>query len=374
MKQCISIAVLVILMCLSFFSVISHAEEPIYIGLSAPMTGKYEGYGASFKQAIELAINWNNQEGGINGRPLELVVGDSEGDPQVAKRVARKLANDDRIVAVIGDFTSSCSMAAQPIYHRSRIVQLSPTSSHPSYAPGSPYSFGIVGGQIGEGKYMARVAVETFKKKRLAVVHINNDWGLVAQKYFIEAAEKLGAEVLAVESYFEGTTDFITLLEKIRSVQPELLYICSMDKDGAAILKQLTELGRKNMLIMGVGSLYSQQLLELGGDAVEGLYSNTLFYSEYPQPRVQKFIKGYEKQYQQTPDTFAGLAYDALNLLAEVIKKAGTDRAAIREELSTVRDFPGVAGKMSFTEYGDVEKEYLLLRVKDGKFVLASEE
>ena len=310
-----------------FFSTAVYAEDPIYIGLSAPMSGRYESYGTTFQKAIELAVDRLNHDGGIMRRPIEIVVEDSEGDPQMSKKIARTFTRDERIVAVIGDFTSSSSMAAQPLYHRAGLVQLSPTSSHPSFAPGSPFSFSIVRTQAGEGAFMAQSAVETLGKKRVAVLYINNDWGIAAQKFFVEQAQQLGAEVVSEETYLEGTSEFLSPLEAIRKENPDFLYLCTMDKDGATILTQLRQLESGEMAIGGTSSLSSQQLIELGGDAVDGVYTNTSFFLKDPRPEVQKFIQEYEKKYAQSPNLFAGLAYDAINLLAESIRNGG-DRSS----------------------------------------------
>ncbi len=121
------------------------AAEPIHIALSAPMTGNYAEYGQQFQRSIDLAFEWINAAGGINGRPLVIVSGDSKGDPKEAAALAQKFTSDKSIVAEIGDFTSTSCMAAQPIYDRAGMVQLSPTASHPQFAPGSPWSFGIIG-------------------------------------------------------------------------------------------------------------------------------------------------------------------------------------------------------------------------------------
>ncbi|UCF93970.1 MAG: ABC transporter substrate-binding protein [Desulfobacterales bacterium] len=344
--------------------------EPIYIALSGPLTGTYAEYGQNFKKAISLGVEWINAAGGVNGRPIEIVVGDSKGDPKESAALAQKFTSDKRIVAEIGDFTSTCCLAAQPIYDRAGMVQLSPTSSHPKFAPGSPWSFGIIGTQAGEGPFMARFATETLGKKKLGVLYINNDWGIVAKDMFVQGAEQTGAEIVAVEHYFEAERDFTGVLTKLRGLKPELLYICSMYNDAALISKQRAKLGWTDVDVMGPGSLYSPKLLEIGGDAVNGLYTSAVFFPKDPRPEVQKFVQGFEAKYQGTPNMFAGVAYDAINLLAETIRKAGTDRKAIRDALAQTKDFPGVTGKITFTANGDVVKDYRKLVIKDGAFTL----
>ena len=350
------------------FTTAGLSAEPIYVALSAPLTGTYAEYGQNFKKAMTLGLEWFNADGGVNGRPIELVIGDSKGDPKESAALAQKFTSDKRIVAELGDFTSTSCLAAQPIYQRAGMVQLSPTSSHPSFAPGSPWSFGIIGTQAGEGPFMARYARETLGKKKMAVLHINNDWGIVAKDMFVKGAKAIGSEVVVVEHYFEEERDFTGVLTKLRGLKPELIYICSMYNDAALISKQREKLGWTDVSVMGPGSLYSPKLIEIGGGAVDSLYTSSLFFPKDPRPEVQKFVKGFEAKYGATPNLFAAIAYDAFNLLAATIRKSGTDRKAIRDELAKTKDFPAVAGNITFTEHGDVVKEYRKLVIRNGQF------
>jgi branched-chain amino acid transport system substrate-binding protein len=350
-----------------------YAAEPIYIALSAPITGDLAEYGANFKRAIELGIKYINAAGGLNGRPIELIIGDSKGDPKDSAMLAQKFTSDARIVAEIGDFTSTCSLAAQPIYQKAGMVQLAPSSTHPDFAKGSPYSFSIAGIQTAEAPFMANYAVKTLGKKKIAFMYVNNDWGIAARDNFVKAVKELGAEIIAEEPYLAGTTDFTAILTKCRGLNPDLLYLCSMYNDGALISKQRQKLGWNDITVMGAGSLYSPKFIELGGDAVENVYTSCVFFPDDPRPEVQKFVKGFEETYQQTPNVFAAVAYDCINLLAYAITQAGTDRKAVRDALAQVKDFPGVTGKITFSANRDVVKEYRKLVVQNGKFQLYPE-
>ncbi|PIE36156.1 ABC transporter substrate-binding protein [candidate division KSB3 bacterium] len=349
------------------------AEEPVYIALSVPITGNYAEYGSNIKRAVELAINEANSKGGIHGRPIELVIGDSKGTPKESATLAQKFVSDSRIVAQIGDFTSTCSLAAQPIYQRAKMVQLTPTSTHPDFAPGSPYSFSIAGKQTEEGPFMARFAINTLGKKKIAFLYVNNDWGIAMRDHFIRESESLGAEIIAQEAYFDGTTDFTAILTKFQSLNPDLLYLTSMYNDGALISNQRQKLGWDDVTVMGAGSLYSPKFIDLGGKAVEGVFTSCVFFPGEGRPEVQQFVSGFEKQYDQTPNVFAAVAYDSARLVIAAIRQAGTDRQAICKALASVKDFPGVTGKITFSEVGDVVKEYRKMVVKDGKFQLYQE-
>ena len=345
------------------------AQDEIHIALTAPITGDYAEYGNNFKRSVEMGIDLINQQGGVLGKQLKVVIGDSKGDPKESSTLAQKFTSDKKIVAEIGDFTSTCCLAAQPIYDMDEMVQLSPTSSHPDFAKGSAYSFGIIGTQAGEGPFMALMTNELSFKK-VAVLYINNDWGIVTDKYYSEALEGYGIEVAAREFYFDGERDFTAVLTKLKDSDPDMLFIASMYNDGALINKQKQKLGW-DVPVLGPGSLYSPKLIELGGDAVEGLYTTVVFHPKNPKPEVQAFVSEFEKRYEATPNMFAAVAFDAINLMADAIERAGsTDKKAIREAMAATKDFPGVTGKITFTEVGDVLKEYTRVQIRNGEFVV----
>jgi branched-chain amino acid transport system substrate-binding protein len=346
------------------------SADPIYIGVSGPLTGNYAEYGQNWKKAMDLGLGWINGAGGVNGRPIELIYTDSKSDPKESAAVAQKYVSDKRIVATIGDFTSTACMAAQPIYDQAGLVQLSPTASHPNFAPGSVWSFGIIGTQAGEGPFMARYAVQMLGKKKLAVLYINNDWGIATKDYFVNPAKEMGADILAIEAFFETDKDFTGVLTKLRGVKPEILYVPSMYNEMALIAKQREKLGWMDVLLMGPGSLYSPKLLEIGGTSVNGLYTSAVFFPKDPRPEVQKFVTGFEEKYKSSPNMFAAIAYDGINLMADVIRKAGTNRKAIRDELAKTQNFPGVTGKITFTGQRDVIKDYRQLIIKNLEFTL----
>jgi branched-chain amino acid transport system substrate-binding protein len=345
------------------------ADDTIHVALSAPITGDWSEYGVNFERSVTMAIDKLNSEGGVLGRQIRLSVGDTKGNPQEAATLAQKWTSDPTIVAQIGAFSSSSSMAAQPIFDSAGMVQLSPTASHADYAKGSEWSFGIVGTQAGEGPFNARFAYDDIGIEKVAVLHLNNDWGIDTAKYFSEAFENLGGEVVGTEFYFDGESDFTAVLTKLKDSDADGLFIASFYNDGAAINIQRERLGW-DVPVLGPTSLYSPQLLELGGEAVDGLYTATGFFAEDPDPAVQEYVTEFEERFGARPNFHAALAYDAMMLLADAIERAGsTDRGSIREALSETAGFPGLAGTITFTPNGDATKGYSKLTIDDGTFV-----
>lgn len=345
-------------------------DEPVYIALTAPITGDYAEYGNNFKRSVEMAIDKINAEGGVLGRKLAVLVGDSKGDPKESATLAQKWTSDPKIVAQIGDFTSTSCLAAQPIYDQAGMVQLSPTASHTKFAQGSKWSFGIVGTQAGEQPFIADYAYNKLGLRKIAVIHINNDWGVDTARFFTENFKKLGGTITAIENYFDGEKDFTAILTKLRASNPEALYMAAMYNDGASISNQRAKLGW-NLPVIGPSSLYSEQLLKLGGDAVNNLYTVVSFFTDDPKPEIQAYVTEFQKRYGLKPNFHASLAYDAMMLLADAMKRAGSfERDKIREALQATKDFPGLAGSITFTEKGDAIKQYTRVMIRDNKFVL----
>ena len=345
-------------------------SNTITFALSAPITGDYAEYGNNFKHSVEMAIDEINAKGGVLGKKLALSLGDSKGDPKESATLAMKWTSDPSIFAEIGDFTSTCCLAAQPIYNRAGMIQISPTASHTKFTSGSKWSFSVYGTQYWEQPIMAALAVDKLKLKTAALLYINNDWGMDTQKAFRENFEKRGGRIVATESYFQGEKDFNAVLTKLKQARPDALFLATMYNDGASISQQREKMGW-SLPVIGSGALYSPQLIQLGGSAVNGIYSNVCFFAKDPDPRIHAYVSTFEKKYGNTPNFAAALAYDCVYILADAIKRTGSvDRNAVRDTLATTKDFKGLGGSLTFTAERDPIKTYKVVQVVNGDFQL----
>lgn len=348
----------------------SAAPDVVKIGLSAPLTGDWAEYGNDFKRSVTMVVDRTNRMGGIHGKRVELVILDSRGDPKESVLIAEKLVADPDVIAEIGDFSSSSCMAAAPIYEKANMTQLSPTSSHMGFTQKGRNMFRVVATQGYEGPYNARWAVNDLGKKKLATIYINNDWGVDANKYFVQEARKLGAEIVAEEAFVPGEKDFTAILSKVKRLKPELIYLPTFYADAAAILNQAKRM-RFKPVVMANSSLFSQKTIELGGDAVEGVIIPANYFSADPRPAAKEFTREYKALYGTVPNQFAALAYDAANLMVAALHKAGLDdRSKIREALESLRGFQGATGSISYANSHDPEKELVRITIKNGEWVL----
>lgn len=217
--------------------------EAILLGVSGPLTGPNAQYGAQWKQGFDLALDQINGAGGIKGRPLRYVFEDTQSDPKQTVAVAQKFVADRRIVAELGDFASPASMAASPIYQRAGLVQFGFTNSHPNFTKPGDFIWSNSVSQADEQPLNAAYAVKRLGFKRIAVLHLNTDWGRTSKDHFVVAAKALGAEVVATQGYLPEEKDFRSTLVRVRDANPDSLFLVSYYADAALIVRQARQTG-----------------------------------------------------------------------------------------------------------------------------------
>jgi branched-chain amino acid transport system substrate-binding protein len=302
------------------------------------LTGPNAQYGAQWKQGFDLALDEIHAAGDINGRKLAYSFEDSQSDPRQSVAIAQKFVSDPKIVMELGDFSSPASMAASPIYQRAGLVQFGFTNSHPDFTKAGDFMWSTSVSQADEQPLLARYAVNRLGLKKLAILHLNTDWGRTSRDYFVSAAKEFGAEVVITEGYIAEERDFRSTLVRVRDANPDGLILISYYSDGALIARQARQVGLKQT-ICAASSVYSPKFLELGGEAVEDVHLGTRYFPEDPRPEVQKFVSGFKAKYSgQEPDAFNAYSYDAMNVAAAVLRIGGTDRRAIRDAFTKVHD------------------------------------
>ena len=345
--------------------------DPVTIGVSGPLTGQNAQYGAQWKKGFDLALVDVNAAGGIKGHPLIYQFEDSQSDPRQSVAIAQKLVSDPKIVVEAGDFSSTASMAASPIYQRAGLVQFGFTNSHPNFTKAGDYMWSNSLAQTDETPRLAKYAVDLGLKK-VAVLHLNTDWGRTSEKIFLESAKKLGLEVVASEGYQPDEQDFRSTLVRVRDAKPDGLVLISYYADGALIVRQVRSVGLSQPIV-AIGSVYSPKFIELGGKDVEGVYTESNFFPGNTRPEVKSFVDKFRVKYNEEPDEFNADAYDTVVLLAAVMNQYGTDRKAIHEGLGEIKGVPSVIfGSASFDPQTRrvTGGEATYLQVRDGKFVL----
>lgn len=344
------------------------AVDPVMLAVSGPLTGPNAQYGAQWRDGFDLALEEVGHK--VGDRPLLYVFEDSQSDARQAVALAQKFVADKRYVMELGDFASPASMAASPIYQRAGMVQFGFTNSHPDFTKGGTYMWSTSISQADEQPKLAEFAIKGLGRPRVALLHLNTDWGRTSKDLFVPAAKALGGEVVATEAFLPDERDFRPVLVRARDSKPDILVLIAYYGDAALIARQARDQGLAQP-ILGVSSVYSPKLIELGGAAVEGMFTHSPFSAVDPRPEVQSFVQRFKARFGREPDAFNVYAYDAMIMAHAVISQYGTDRRAIRDGLEKIRDVPSVIfGRATFDPATRRvnQPRYARLVVKDGRF------
>jgi branched-chain amino acid transport system substrate-binding protein len=367
------IYLLTVITVITFSQSVSGAATPIKIALVAPMTGNAAQWGESLKEGVDLAVEELNNSGGVLGRPLEVVISDHRGNPNEAVAVAQKLITDKDIVATVGHFFTSTTLAAAPVFQRAGVPMVAVAATDPRVPKAGDYIFRVNVTNTLQGSGVIEWLVRNQKAKRLAILFVNDDYGRGITEVAKDPATKLGAQVVYEASIQPGgEQDFTVLLTSARAAKPDALVLFAFYSAGAQIITQAKRLGL-NMTIAGSDGLYSPDLINLASAASEGVYVATWFHPDSDDPQTRQFVEKYTKRWKHTPDTWAPYAYDAVRVLAEAIKRAGnTDKVAIRDQLAVTKDFKGATGVITFKERAPdpAAKKLLFVVVQGGNFKL----
>ena len=351
------------------------AEQPnrttIKIGYFGDLTGPTYNFGQSAMNGVLMAAAQINQYGGINNRQIDVVIYDDRGSAEEAARLAGKLIDQDKVVAIIAGGVSGNSRAAAPKAQSSHIPLISPSSTDPAVTQSGDYIFRAGFVDSFQGEVMASFAAEKLKVKKAAILFdINSSYGRGLTEFFETSFRKLGGEIVNKQSYTQGDSDFKGQLSSIKAAEPDVIYIPGYYLEVALIAKQARALGLNQPLLGGDG-WDAPELWQLGGDALNGSYISTHYSPDDPSPKIQEFVHEYKQRYQNlVPDAHAALAYDAALLLFDAIKRAGTtDGPQLRDALAHTKNFDGVTGLISIDADRNAVKPAVVLKLQDASFI-----
>src|SRR5258708_1654114 len=321
-----------------------YAQDAIKIGEIASLTGKDASLGVSSHQGTLLAIEELNAAGGALGRKLELITEDTQSKPGESGTSVRKLISRDKAIAILGEVASSRSLEAAPICQTAKIPMISPISTNPKVTETGNYIFRVCFIDPFQGPVLAKFALTTLHAKRAAILSsASSIYSVGLAKYFKEAFVAGGGTIVIEPKYSEGDKDFKAQLTSIKGSDIDIIFAPGYYAEGALILRQARELGITAPFVGG-DSWESELLMELGGQATEGVFICSHFSPEDPSPRIQNFVAAYKKRFGTVPSVNAALGYHSALVLADSINRAGTTESAkLRDTIATTKDFDAVS-------------------------------
>ena len=373
MKRSIFIAMTVILALLTVQAFAGGQQtapaNTIKIAVAFPMTGDNSEYGKSFLTAAQIITEKYNKAGGVLGKQIELVIYDDMNKPDEAASIAQKIVSDKNIIGVLGHFSSGVSMAASPTYQENKVIEISNTASHPDYSKAGDYIFRNNTVINVEFNAIVDVLVNDLKLNKIGVIAIKTDWGKTAggiADKLINDNPKL--TLVAHEDVLETSDDHGPAIAKLRAAGAQAVVAVGMYSLYGPLARQYKEVD-PNIQLMGVSNAYTQQIIQLGGSAVEGLIAPVSFFAGSEDPETKTFVDEFKKRFGMEPSALAAQAYDSMGIFFEAIKKAGSlDRAKVRDAVANI-DYPGITGRTTFDAQGDADKVFQKVIIKGGRFV-----
>jgi len=351
-------------------------QETIKIGHTVALTGSSATWGQAEANALQMVVEKINAEGGVLGKKLEVIAYDNRADRMESVNVAKRLIEQDKVVAIIGPAQSGVANAIREVNNAAKVPVIGTTATNPKVTvadDGSvvPYTFRVCFIDPFQGTVAAQFAVKDLKAKTAAILYdVGDDYSQFLGKYFVEAFTKGGGTITANEGFRSGELDFRAQLGKIKTGKPDVLFIPTMQKEAALAAKQARDLKIESVLIGGDGWA-SPDLIDLAGPAIEGSYFVNIAALE--DPAIKDFIAAYKAKFNVDPVLPNPLmAYDAALWLADAIKRAGTtDGEKLKAAMEQTKDLPVLTGKLTVdpATHNPLNKPATIQQVKDKKFI-----
>lgn len=366
-KVIIALTLVLVLLALATGCQETENKGDITIGVAWP----FESNNSLFREGVELAVKEINQDGGINGRNLQLVMKDDEGSVAAGMAVAQSFAKERQVAAVIGHRNSFVSIPASRIYEEAGLVMLSPASTATELT-GKGYQC-VFRNAPSDDEIARKMAVFCSQQghKQMVIYYSEDSYGMGLANSFEDHAQKAGIKVVDRISYYGDLKDLERLHNKWKALDFDGIFIASSMPSGAEFIADGGRVGISVRYYAG-NAMDSPQLCEIGGKAAEGTVVGTIFNPSENREEVRKFVENFTKEYNQPPGAYAAQGYDAVKLLAAAIGQVGdADAAALAGCLRGLKNWPGVSGYHSFDQNGNDVGDLVVLKIlRDGEFQL----
>jgi branched-chain amino acid transport system substrate-binding protein len=318
----------------------SAADQPIRIGTSLSITGKqYSVQGGYSREGYLLCQKHENAQGGVLGRSIEFVIYDDQSDEKTAARNYEKLIAEDKVDAILGPYGSAMTEAVADVAEKHRMVMIAPTAGSTSiWEKGRRYLIMMLSPVESLPEGLLDLAARD-GLKRVAVIKLDGLVANAAAKGASELAKKKGLELVFFETYPSGTTEFSSILNKVKAAAPDVLMAASVRlEDLVAITRQMRAVDLNVKMLSSVPyGLLPDYYTQLGKEA-EYVYSGSFWETTLPYSGNREFVAAYEKEFNRTPAVQSAASYAACRLFAETIRRTGSlDSDTLREALLNLR-------------------------------------
>jgi len=358
------------LACLFFLALAGcEAPPPIKIGFIGGVSGRFADLGGTGRNGALLAIEMRNQAGGIDGRPVELLVRDDEQNPDTARAAVHELAAQG-VAAIVGPMTSGIGAAIVPALEETGLVAIAGTVTTTRLTGRDDPFFRVVASTRIYARHSAAEALRRFNARRAAIIIdlSNREYTESWAEDFQAAFEAGGGQILRIVRFdSRHERHYREIAHQALTDNPDLIGLACNATD-AGLLAQKLRQQTPEVALTGGGWTGSERLLELGGKAVEGMLVEQYFNRGDTSPAYLQFQQAFQARFGNEPG-FAGVAgFDAANVAMAALAKSPR-RENLKQTLLALRTFRGIQDEIRFDDFGDADRRQYLVEVRDGRFV-----
>jgi len=365
-----AILVFIVLVVLSLaISGCEKQEKTIKIGAILPLTGTASENGEFQKQGIEIAAEEINSAAGINHKKLEIIFGDSKNEAKEAISLFTKFSDVDKLPIVICTMSGISAPLSSYVagMQQHNTVLFATVASAPGIAKKSDWVFRSFVTSDVEAAKTADFAYREVKLRKMAILYVNDDYGLGGYNVFKTEFEKLDGEIVFAEAFEKGATDFRTTIAKMKTTNSQGVYVVGYDKSYALLIKQIGESQVKAQLFSTV-SLSVPSWLQLAGSSADGAYLTVSMFNANPSDSATvKFMNVYRQKYNREPNYGSAVTYSITRMIASAIEKKGYSAEAIRQGLLETKEFHTLVGDVSIDSDREGPMPVRIMKIEAGR-------
>jgi len=343
--------------------------DEIRIGVISPFSGDGAVYGESLKRGVSVALEEIAVKHPELGNRIKLIYEDDQLNSTYAANAINKLIKIDKVQVIIGAFTSNTTLAIAPIAEKNKVVLITPTATNYKIRNAGDYIFRVCPSDDQQGEILAKYAIDNLSAKTASILYMNTDYGFGLKEAFSEIFTDLGGSIILEDGFEQNETDFRTVATKIKSANPDVLFMPSNWQEATNAVNQIHAIGYTPQIICTDGT-FEPKFIELTNGNSEGIILSTMAWGVGESKKLAEVFKNqYKNKYNEDPGSYAALCYDAMKVVGKVLEGGARSSDEVREALYDL-DYLGATGHNKFDSSGEVNKSFDLYVISHNKFTL----
>ena len=357
------------------------SKDEIVIGTIQDLSGPIAGFGKQIRSGMQLAVDELNEQGGINGRKVKLIVEDSAYDPKKAVLAAQKLVNQDKIFMMVGHLGTAQNMAAMPVQFEKNVINFFPiTAAREMYEPFHKLKYSFAATYYDQMRFAVPKLVKEKAAKKVCTMYQDDDFGFEVLKGGEAGLKTIGMEFAEKTSFKRGATDFSSQISKMQAGGCDFIVMGTLIRETIGGIGTARKLGY-NPTFLGSSGAYTDLIHKLGGKAMDGLYATMTVqnpYADEQSPAIRFWANKYKTKFNDDPTVFSVYGYLVINSFANAATKAGANLTteSFIKVMDTMRIAPDIFGSApaTFTPIKRLGSDASRLsQIQDGKWKTVSE-